>query len=49
MAAHLIIGGKEAYDADQNLRLAAEAVLHRLGESVARLPRHVAGLVGTHC
>ncbi len=38
MAAHIINGGKEAYDADQNLRLASEAVLHRLGESVARIP-----------
>ncbi|MGM7646585.1 HepT-like ribonuclease domain-containing protein [Nocardia sp. JW2] len=38
MAARIVSGGKSAYDSDEITRLAAEAVLHRLGESVARLP-----------
>ncbi|MGY0502158.1 hypothetical protein ACWZHB_27030 [Nocardia sp. FBN12] len=38
MAARIVSGGKAAYDSDEITRLAAEAVLHRLGESVARLP-----------
>ncbi|GGK51368.1 HepT-like ribonuclease domain-containing protein [Nocardia camponoti] len=39
MAAEVAQGGKAAYDANRITRLAAEAVLHRLGESVARLPQ----------
>ncbi|GEM30646.1 DUF86 domain-containing protein [Nocardia neocaledoniensis NBRC 108232] len=38
MGARIVSGGKSAYDSDEITRLAAEAVLHRLGESVARLP-----------
>jgi uncharacterized protein with HEPN domain len=38
MAARLLARGRAAYDADEALRLAAEAVLHRIGEAVARLP-----------
>ncbi|HET7389096.1 MAG TPA: HepT-like ribonuclease domain-containing protein [Nocardioidaceae bacterium] len=38
MAARLVARGRAAYDADETLRLAAEAVLHKIGEAVARLP-----------
>ncbi|MEV0333943.1 HepT-like ribonuclease domain-containing protein [Nocardia sp. NPDC050717] len=38
MGARIVSGGRSAYDSDEITRLAAEAVLHRLGESVARLP-----------
>lgn len=33
----LVARGRDAYNADEMLRLAAEAVLHRIGEAVARL------------
>ena len=38
MAGRLVARGKEAFDADEALRLAAEAVLHKIGEAVSRLP-----------
>lgn len=38
MAHRLVARGREAYDADEALRLAAEAVLHKIGEAIARLP-----------
>lgn len=38
MAARLVAKGRSAYDQDETLRLAAEAVSHRIGEAVARLP-----------
>lgn len=38
MAKRLVARGKDAYDQDETLRLAAEAILHRIGEAVARLP-----------
>ncbi|MFA4841306.1 MAG: HepT-like ribonuclease domain-containing protein [Agrococcus sp.] len=38
-AARLVARGRAAYDADEMLRLAAEAILHRIGEAVARLDR----------
>lgn len=38
LAGHIVDRGKDAYDTDITLRLAAEAVIVRLGESVARLP-----------
>lgn len=38
MAERLVARGKQAYDDDEALRLAAEAILHRIGEAVARLP-----------
>ena len=38
MASRLIARGKESYDADEALQLAAEAITHRVGEAVARLP-----------
>lgn len=38
IAAHLVARGKSAYDADDVLRLAGEAIMHRVGEAVARLP-----------
>ncbi|WP_413250167.1 DUF86 domain-containing protein [Sinomonas flava] len=38
-AAKVIVArGKAAYDSDEALRLAAEAILHKIGEAVARLP-----------
>lgn len=33
----LVARGRKAYDDDEMLRLAAEAILHRIGEAVARL------------
>lgn len=38
MAGRLVAQGKSAYDGDEMLRLAAEAILHRIGEAVSRLP-----------
>jgi uncharacterized protein with HEPN domain len=38
MAERLVARGKPAYDSDEHLRLAAEAVLHKIGEAAARLP-----------
>lgn len=35
--ARLIARGRDAYDRDEMLRLAAESILHRIGEAVARL------------
>jgi uncharacterized protein with HEPN domain len=35
--ARLVARGRDAYDADEMLRLAGEAILHRIGEAVARL------------
>lgn len=37
MAARLVARGRAAYDRDETLRLAAEAITHRLSEAVARL------------
>ncbi|MBO0770837.1 MAG: DUF86 domain-containing protein [Actinobacteria bacterium] len=37
MAARLVARGRPAYDLDETLRLAAEAITHRIGEAVARL------------
>lgn len=39
VGARLVARGRAAYDADEMLRLAAEAILHRLGEAVGRLDR----------
>jgi len=38
MAARLVARGKTAYDVDEALQLAGEAIVHRVGEAVARLP-----------
>ena len=39
IAAEVIVArGKAAYDSDLALRLAAESILHKIGEAVARLP-----------
>ena len=38
LAADLTARGRSAYDADIQLRLAGEAILHKLGEAAARLP-----------
>lgn len=37
-AARLVGRGKNNYDSDEALRLAAEAILHKIGEAVGRLP-----------
>lgn len=37
-ASRLVARGKPAYDSDEAIRLAAEAVLHKIGEAVSRLP-----------
>jgi uncharacterized protein with HEPN domain len=37
MAARLVARGRAAYDGDEALRLAAEAITHRIGEAVSRL------------
>lgn len=37
-ADRLVSRGRSAYDADEAIRLAAEAVLHKISEAVARLP-----------
>lgn len=37
-AARLVARGKESYDSDEAVRLAAEAILHKIGEAAARLP-----------
>lgn len=37
MAARLVARGRPAYDRDETLRLAAEAITHRIGEAVGRL------------
>ncbi|HET9877440.1 MAG TPA: HepT-like ribonuclease domain-containing protein [Mycobacterium sp.] len=37
-AARLVARGKEVYESDEAVRLAAEAILHKIGEAVARLP-----------
>ena len=41
LAADLVSRGKQAYDGDVQLRLAGEAIVHKLGESVARLPANL--------
>lgn len=38
MAERLTDRGRRAYDDDEMVRLAAEAIIHRIGEAVARLP-----------
>lgn len=43
--ARLVVRGRQAYDSDEMVRLAAEAILHRVGEAVARLD---AGFVTAH-
>lgn len=34
----LVARGKNAYDSDEAMRLAAQVILHKIGEAVARLP-----------
>lgn len=37
-ASRLVARGKSAYESDEAVRLAAEAILHKIGEAVSRLP-----------
>jgi len=46
--ARLVERGREAYDADEMLRFAAESVLHKIGEAVARLDREAPDLIAAH-
>lgn len=48
IAADLVARGREAYDADEVHRLAAEAILHKVGEAIARLARDDAEFVAAH-
>jgi len=41
LAGDLVSRGKLAYDRDVQLQLAAEAIQHRIGEAVRRLPAEV--------
>lgn len=41
VAARLVERGREAYDSDEMLPLAAEAILIKIGEAVSRLPEAV--------
>lgn len=43
MAARLVERGRAAYDSDEALRFAAEAILHRIGSAVARLDAEFLG------
>jgi uncharacterized protein with HEPN domain len=38
-AARLVAKGKSAWEADEFLRLAGDAILHRIGEAVARVTK----------
>lgn len=46
--ARLVARGKEAYDEDEMLRLAAEALMHKIGEAVARLEPVNPDLIAAH-
>lgn len=46
--ARLVARGKSDYDTDEMLRLAAEALLHKIGEVVARLSRDNPSLIAAH-
>lgn len=48
MAARLVGRGQPAYEEDEALQLAAEALVHRLGEATARLMRQAPQLVTAH-
>ncbi|HRY08972.1 MAG: DUF86 domain-containing protein [Actinobacteria bacterium] len=45
VAERLVARGRRAYERDEMLPLAAEAILHRVGEAVSRLPE---GFVTAH-
>jgi len=47
-AARLVARGKADYDNDEMLRLAAEALLHKIGEVVSRLDRDDPALIAEH-
>ncbi len=36
--ARLVSRGRQSYDEDEMLRLAAESIMHKVGETIARLP-----------
>ncbi|MCR1784675.1 DUF86 domain-containing protein [Nocardioides carbamazepini] len=48
LGARLVDRGKDAYDSDEMLRLASEALLHKIGEAVIRLERVDPDLVAAH-
>lgn len=47
-ATRLVARGRASYNGDEMLRLAAEALLHRIGEVVARLDRDDPELMASH-
>lgn len=47
-AARLVARGRDAYDKDEALRLASEAILHRVGEAAARLYRQSPEFIDDH-
>lgn len=47
-ATRLVARGRACYNGDEMLRLAAEAILHRIGEVVARLERDDPALTASH-
>ena len=47
-AARLVARGRDQYDADEMLRFAAEALLHKVGEVVARLDRDDPAFIAAH-
>lgn len=48
ISARLVARGKHAYDADEALHLAGEAIVHRVGEAVARLDRLAPDFLADH-
>jgi uncharacterized protein with HEPN domain len=48
IAAGLVARGRDAYDTDEVNRLAAESILHKIGEVIARLGRNDPDLLVAH-
>lgn len=46
--ARLVARGRKEYQDDEMLRLAAEALLHKIGEAVARLDREDPAFIAAH-
>ena len=47
-AARLVARGRKSYQSDEMLRLAAEALLHKIGEAVGRLDRDDSAFIAAH-
>lgn len=48
LAAGLVAQGRTSYDSNIYLRLAAEAIEHRMGEAIGRLPAGAGGVISVH-